>query len=117
MNAQIKVFIKSKPLPISDLSFNYPEQHLMPIDAVKTTKKIIDDFLKYVKKIKSKEAPVYNICTLSSDVVAFIDDYGKYKKFDVVIYLGDKEKEVDIEGAFKEFIKGFRYSDKITHKD
>lgn len=85
-----------------------PEYAVMPIDAVRKIKILVDEFLNSSDKSMS-------IFTVSSDVVSFVYNYGKKMKYSVKMFYG--KKRVGIEKAFEYFNKVFAYSDKLTNLD
>lgn len=84
---------------------SYPEMFLMPKEAVRKTKKIVDDFLASGEKL-------LDIRTVSSDVTSFVYEYRRVKGYDVEIYY--HAKRIGIEGVFDKFNKVFRYAEKLT---
>lgn len=105
-NKKIEIYVASAtPFPYYDI-VSFLEKERMPLDAVKDTKKVVDNYLN-----SSNEGHLY-IKTYSSDIIDFIHKYSKVKKYKVQIYY--KNKKIGIEGIFKKFNSVFRYIDKVT---
>lgn len=84
----------------------FPEKECMPKDAVKKIKKIVDNYLSLT------DCGTLFVETYSTEVISFLCDYGKLKKYKVQLYY--RNKKIGIEGMFKKFNSVFRYIDKVT---
>lgn len=103
---RVEVYVASNtPFPYYTI-IEFPEKECMPKDAVKKIKKIVDNHLSLT------ECRTLFVKTYSTEVISFLYNYGKLKKYKVQIYY--KNKKIGIEGIFKKFNSVFRYIDKIT---
>ena len=105
-NKRIEIYVDSAtPFPYYNI-VSFLEKEKMPLDAVKDTKKVVDNYLN-----SSSEGSLY-IKTYSSDIISFLYEYSKVKKYKVQIFY--RSKKIGIEGIFKKFNAVFRYIDKYT---
>lgn len=84
----------------------FPEKECMPKDAVKKIKKIVDNYLSLT------ECGTLFVKTYSTEVISFLYDYGKIKKYMLQLYY--KNKKIGIESVFKKFNSVFRYIERVT---
>lgn len=103
-NRKIIVVVDPVSKELEPAGIIYPEDHVMPKDAVKIMKRYIDTFF-------NTEDEVLKIFTVSSDVVSFTYGYGRLKRCPVEIHY--HSELLDIESIFKHFNEVFRYSDKL----
>lgn len=105
---RIEIYVAYKPaFNFDGYAFaEFPERECMPKDAVKKIKKIVDDYLRLT------ECGTLFVETYSTEVISFLYNYGKLKKYKVQIFY--KNKKIGIESIFKKFNSVFRYIDKVT---
>lgn len=83
----------------------YPESETLPLDAVKETKRFIDDSI----SDSTTDLPLF-ISTGSSEVVMFVGDYAEKKGYEVRFWY--KRKRVSRSGLFAMLNKVFSWIEK-----
>lgn len=108
-NKTVTIYVKSEmdlTQKFSEIS-RFPESENMPIDAVKKMKTIVDSYLS-----RSDSLPLL-VETVSTDIVAFLNDYGELKGYTTKILYNNKE--IGLESMFEQFNTVFNYIDKVTN--
>lgn len=109
-NKTVTIYVKSEmdlTQKFSEISC-FPENENMPIDAVKKMKTIVDSYLS-----RSDSRPPLLVETVSTDIVAFLNDYEELKGYTTKILYNNNE--IGLESMFDQFNTVFSYIDKVTN--
>ena len=107
-NKRIEIYVNSTRMTCTSVYAvaRFIEKEKMPLEAVREMKKIVDNYLSLT------ECGTLLVETYSTEIISFLYEYGKLKKYKVQIFY--RSKKIGIEGIFKKFNAVFRYIDKVT---
>lgn len=95
-----------------EVCYIHPEECLMPIDAVKETKRFIDGNIG-----RSTAVMPIGVYTGMPEVVSFVNSYAERKGYKVRYFYrgnGRTDRRIGVEALFAKLNKVFRYIDKVT---